>query len=67
MSIVCPEIAIDLKTVSLHRKGRGKTLEIYLNASSKPVSAVNDTTEFPTKCMRSLTAFLLLAAQCLNN
>jgi len=28
---------------------------------------VNDTTEFPTKCMRSLTAFLPLAAQCLNN
>jgi hypothetical protein len=35
------EIAIDHQAVSVHRKAKGTTLEIYLNASSKPVSVVN--------------------------
>jgi len=34
------EIEIDHQAVSVHRKAKGTTLEIYLNASSKPVSVV---------------------------
>jgi hypothetical protein len=35
------EIEIDHQAVSVHRKAKGTTLEIYLNASSKPVSVVH--------------------------